>query len=217
MYFLVGNKKNKKQTNKQECLRWPFLSVWWGRFTGVCKFKKMVSMAVRCFPKFRIKHRKFCENITCNIFRELLVLDPESREVYNCHPYHFTEIFIPLRNKYADFIGLYGTPHLNIGFWPPMSAVPHDWNSLLFVISYFFFWLMFSAVFIGNTNGFKNTCLSFFCYVTDIPIGSNLNNMGLYLLFRTNTKIWRIINNGIVNLFLDGNFLMNLIYYIREF
>ena len=38
-----------------------------------------------------------------DIFRELLVLDPRYRDVYNCHPYHFTEICIPLCNKVCRF------------------------------------------------------------------------------------------------------------------
>ena len=94
------------------CLRWPFFISPMGHFTGVCKLNKIVYKAVRHFSRFRIEHRKFCENITCNMFRELLMHDPQYRDVYNWHPYHFTEICTPLHKRYADFIRLYGTPHL---------------------------------------------------------------------------------------------------------
>ncbi len=36
-------------------------------------------------------------------FGDLLVLDPESREVDNCHPYYFTEICVPLQIKVCRF------------------------------------------------------------------------------------------------------------------
>ncbi len=55
---------------------------------GYTYFRKMVWMAIIYLPRFRIKHY--------SIFRALLVLDPESKEVFNCHPYQFFEICIPL-------------------------------------------------------------------------------------------------------------------------
>ncbi len=57
----------------------------------------------------------------CNIFRGLLVLDPESRDVSNCHPYQFLEICIPLCN---DLIGLIQKGHLNILL---LSDEEKDW------------------------------------------------------------------------------------------
>ena len=58
---------------------------------GYANICKMVSMVIIHIQRF------------CNIFRELLVLDPESRDSSDCHPYQFLEICIPLCN---DPIGL---------------------------------------------------------------------------------------------------------------
>ena len=81
-----------------------FLSLRWGSpenpmksaylvVQGYANFCKMVSMVIIHVPRFR----------------ELLVLDPESRDVSNCHPYQFLEICIPLCN---NPIGLIQKGHL---------------------------------------------------------------------------------------------------------
>ncbi len=51
----------------------------------------------------------------CHNFRGLLVLDPEPKDTYCCHPYHFMEICKPPVN---ESIGSYQIHHLNytIGF-----------------------------------------------------------------------------------------------------
>ena len=41
----------------------------------------------------------------CNYFREFSMLDPDPREVYNCHLYCFLEICIPLWNSLHDCMG----------------------------------------------------------------------------------------------------------------
>ncbi len=44
-------------------------------------------------------------------YTELSMLGPEPRQVYNCDPYSFSEICIPLKNETAL---VYGRPHLNL-------------------------------------------------------------------------------------------------------
>ena len=46
----------------------------------------------------------------CNNFRALLVFDPEPKDMYRCHSYHFLEIYKPPVNKP---IGSYQIQHLN--------------------------------------------------------------------------------------------------------
>ncbi len=46
---------------------------------------------------------------SCNNFRELSVLDPESKDMYYCHPNRFLEIFETQVNKP---IGSYQIQHL---------------------------------------------------------------------------------------------------------
>ncbi len=52
-------------------------------------------------------YRQWSES--CNNFRELSVLDPESKDMYHCHPHHFLEIF---KNQVNEPIGSYQIQHL---------------------------------------------------------------------------------------------------------
>ncbi len=85
---------------------------------GYANFPKTAWMWIICIPRLRIKEWKFCENIpyrqwseNCNNFRGLLVLDPEPKDMYHCHPYHFLEIYKPPVN---EPIGSYQIQHLNM-------------------------------------------------------------------------------------------------------
>ncbi len=79
---------------------------------------------------------------SCNNFRELSVLDPESKDMYHCHPHHFLEIF---KIQVNEPIGSYQIQHLNlqctiiqairykqflvlsIGYGFCQSALPFNW------------------------------------------------------------------------------------------
>ena len=54
---------------------------------GYATPSKTVWMWIICVPTFRIRQQKFSRNII--LFRELSMLDPELREVYDCHPCYF--------------------------------------------------------------------------------------------------------------------------------
>ena len=59
------------------------------------------SKAVRCFPRFRIKHRKFFSCLILNLGRCVIAI----------HTILWKFVY-PCETRNADFIGLYGTPHL---------------------------------------------------------------------------------------------------------
>ncbi len=52
-------------------------------------------------------YRQWSES--CNNFREPSVLDPESKDMYHCHPHHFLEIF---KTQVNEPIGSYQIQHL---------------------------------------------------------------------------------------------------------
>ncbi len=71
--------------------------------------------------------KEWSEN--CRNFRELSMLDPEPREVYNCHLCCFSDICIPLKNEIA---WLYGRPHLKTNL---LTKIPHT-SDLISYVSY---------------------------------------------------------------------------------
>ncbi len=54
-------------------------------------------------------YRQWSES--CNNFRELSVLHPESKDMCHCHPHHFLEIF---KTPVNEPIGSYQIQHLNL-------------------------------------------------------------------------------------------------------
>ncbi len=78
---------------------WYFKILFMGKSDIIC---------VRCKPKV-CNFPKNSMDVNYNNLRGLFVLDPETKDMYHCHPYHVLEIYKSSVNKH---IGSYQIQHL---------------------------------------------------------------------------------------------------------